>query len=122
MVGTTLVETPFLLHLAGTKGWPRFTILSVGFGIMVSSLVLLFALRRRFSPGLACLAGLNTAYLANAALCLVVYAGAAGGFASRSGWYVCMVIVWPMFFDLAWLFLQAIFPNSSSILGHHRKL
>ncbi|MGB6932389.1 MAG: hypothetical protein WBD91_06405 [Acidobacteriaceae bacterium] len=121
MAGTTLVEMPFLLHLAGTKGWPSFTILSVGFGIMISSLVLLFALRRRFSPSRACLAGLNTAYLANAALCLVVYAEAAGGFASRSGWYVCMVIVWPMLFELAWLFLQAIYRNSS-ILGHHIEL
>ena len=44
-------------------------------------------------PTQACLVGLNTAYLANAALCLVVYSGAGGSIRSRSGWLVAMVVV-----------------------------
>jgi hypothetical protein len=50
--------------------------------------------------------GLDTAYLANAALCLVVYSGAAGDLRSKSGWLVSIVIVWPIFFELIWLFGQ----------------
>jgi hypothetical protein len=106
MVGTTLVQLPFLLHLAGTSEWQRLFILGLGFGIMVASAVLLFLRRRQIPPARACLVGLDTAYLANAALCLVVYSGATGNIWSRSGWLVCMVIVWPIAFEIAWLFIQ----------------
>jgi hypothetical protein len=98
--GTTLVELPFLLHLAGTSDWQRFAVLGLGFGVMIVSGVLLFLRRRRIAPTRACIAGLNTAYLANMALVLVVYAGVPGSFSSRSGWFVAMVIVWPMLFEL----------------------
>ena len=105
--GTIAVETPFLLHLAGTSDWQRFAVLSLGFGIVIASAVILFLRRRRIPPTRACLAGLNTAYLANAALCLVVYSDAPGSLASRSGWPITMTIVWPMLFELAWLYIQA---------------
>ena len=72
--GTILVELSFLLHLAGTTEWPSLSILTLGLGIVIVSAVLLFLRRRDILPTSACLIGLNTAYLANAALCLVVYA------------------------------------------------
>jgi hypothetical protein len=106
IVGTALVELPFLLHLAGTRGWPSFSILSVGFGISIFSAVVLFLRRRHITPTRACLAGLDTAYLANAALCLVVYAGAAGNLWSKAGWLVTMVIFWPIGFGLIWKYVQ----------------
>src|SRR5277367_1229564 len=107
IVGTTLVEAPFLLHLAGTSDWQRFSVLSLGFGIMVASAIILLLRRRHISPTRACLAGPGTAYLANASLCLVVYSAATGNTWSRSGWVVTIVIVWPMAFELIWIFVQA---------------
>ena len=98
--GTVLVETPFLLHLAGTSDWQRFAVLGLGFGVMIASGVLLLRRRRQIAPTRACIAGLDTAYLANMALILVVYAGAPGSFRSRSGWFVAMVIVWPIALEL----------------------
>ncbi len=100
MVGTTLVEAPFLLHLAGTSDWQRLAVLGLGSGIMAASVVVLLARRRHFSPTRACVAALETAYLANASLCLVVYSGATGGIASRSGWYITIGIVWPILLEL----------------------
>lgn len=107
-VGTLLVETPFMLHLAGTGGWPRLSMLTAGMGILAVSLGVLAARRRRLAPTRACLLALNTAYLANAALCLVVYAGAPGEFATRSAWTVAIVLVWPMAAELVWLWAEAI--------------
>src|SRR5271170_7389846 len=92
--GTILVEAPFLLHLAGTSEWQRLSVLCLGFGIVITSAALLFLRRRDMFPTRACLVGLNTAYLANAALCLVVYSAATGTMWSRSGWLVTLVIVW----------------------------
>jgi hypothetical protein len=105
--GTILVEVPFLLHLAGTSEWQRLLVLCLGLGILVGSMAILFLRRRRVPPTLACLAGLSTAYLANAALCLVVYSEAAGNARSRSGWLVTMVLVWPMALELVWIFVQS---------------
>jgi hypothetical protein len=112
--GTILVESPFLLHLAGTRGWPRLSILSVGLGTVIVSAALLFLRRRDILPTHACLVGLNTAYLANAALCLVVYSGATGTVRSRSGWLVTMVIVWPMALELVWIFIQTFKPTHNA--------
>jgi hypothetical protein len=106
IVGTTLVQVPFLLHLAGTSEWQRLSVLSLGFGIVVASALILLLRRRHLSSNQACLVGLDTAYLANAALCLVVYSGAAGNLRSKSGWLISMVIVWPIVFELIWLFGQ----------------
>ncbi len=107
-VGTLLVETPFMLHLAGTKGWPSFSMLTAGLGIVVMSAAILAARRRNLPPIRGCLAALNTAYLANVTLCLVVYAGVPGEFATRSGWSVAMVLVWPMAAELVWLWGEAL--------------
>ena len=107
-VGTLLAEMPFLLHLAGTRGWPRLSMLAAGLGIVAVSAAILATRRRQMAPTRACLLALNTAYLANAALCLVVYAGAPGEFATRSGWTVGMVLVWPMAAELVWLWGEAL--------------
>ena len=106
IAGTTMVQIPFLLHLAGTSEWQRFAVLSLGFGIMIASAILLFVRRRHISPTWACLVGLETAYLANAALCLIVYSEATGSMWSRCGWLVSMVLVWPIALELCWLFLR----------------
>ncbi|WP_263366858.1 hypothetical protein [Edaphobacter bradus] len=104
--GTILVEVPFLLHRAGTSEWQRLAIIGTGFGIEIASAILLFRHRSDIFPTRACYVGLNTAYLANAALCLIVYSAAQGPIRSRSGWLVTMVIVWPMALELARIFIQ----------------
>jgi len=105
--GTILVQVPFLLHLAGTGERQRLSILGLGFGIVMASAIFLFLRRRDISATRACLLALDAAYLANAALCLVVYSEATGTVWSRLGWLVTMVIVWPMVFELIWLFIQS---------------
>jgi hypothetical protein len=107
IVGTILVEMPFLLHLAGTSQWQQFLVLGLGFGIIFAS-VIIQALRRRQIPAAeACIAGLDTAYLANLSLILVVYAGEAGPVSSRSGWFVAIVIAWPILIELVWLLARS---------------
>jgi hypothetical protein len=101
-----LVQLPFLLHLAGTSDWQRISVLGLGFGIVIASAIFLLLRRRHMFPTRACLVALDAAYLANAALCLVVYSAATGTVWSRSGWLVTMVIVWPMVLELVWLFIQ----------------
>lgn len=107
VAGTVAVEFPFLLHLAGTSDWQRLVILTLGFGIVIASGAMLFARRHNIPPTRACLVALNAAYLANAALCLVVYAGAPGPVRSRSGWLVTGVIVWPMLVEIILIFAQS---------------
>ena len=85
--------------------WRRFSILGPTLGIIVVSGALLFLTRRSILPTRAALVGLNTAYLANAALCLVVYGPMPGTLPSRSGWIVTLVIVWPMLLELVWIFI-----------------
>ena len=101
--GTLLVEAPFLLHLAGARGWPSLTLLVTGLGVLGLSGTVLFYRRHYWSPARACMAGLNTAYLANAALCLIVYGSMTGTRYSRIGWLITMVLIWPMLFELAWI-------------------
>ena len=108
VVGTILVEIPFLLHLAGTSEWQRLAVLGLGFGIMLASILILLPRRRHLSPIQACVVGLDTAYLANAALCLVVYSGAAGDIWSRSGWIVLMAIIGPIACELLWFFVSTL--------------
>lgn len=115
--GTILVELPFLLHLAGTSAWQRLSVLSLGLGIVIASATVLYLRRRHVfqSPTRACLIGLNTAYLANAVLCLIVYSDAKGPISSKSGWLVTMVIVWPMLLETIWSFVQASAAQSPQI-------
>jgi hypothetical protein len=91
--GTNLVQVPFLLHLAGTSDWQLLSVLGLGFGIVIASAIFLFIRRRDIFPTRVCLVALDAAYLANAALCLVVYSDATGTIWSRSGWLLMMVIV-----------------------------
>lgn len=116
--GTISVQAPFLLHLAGTSEWQRLSVLSLGFGIVIASGIILFIRRRHISPTQACLVGLSTAYLANAALCLVVYSEATGNIWSRSGWLVSMVIVWPIVCELMWRFIHTFRTQGSQIASH----
>jgi hypothetical protein len=113
--GTILVETPFLLHLAGTSEWQRLSVLSLGFGIVIASALILLLRRHRLAPTQACLLALDTAYLANAALCLVVYAGEPGTLWSKSGWLVTGVIVWPIALELIWIFFQGFQPRPENL-------
>jgi len=83
IVGTVAVEMPFLFHLAGTSEFQRLSVLCLGFGIVIATSALLF-LRSDVSPTRACVVGLNTAYLANAILCLVVYSDALAAASSTS--------------------------------------
>jgi hypothetical protein len=89
--GTLLVETPFLLHLAGTSEWQRLVVLAVGVGLVIVGGGVLAIRRRKMSVTGAC---------------LVVYSDAAGGPPTRSGWFVTMAIVWPMLLELVWLLSQ----------------
>jgi hypothetical protein len=124
--GTILVELPFLLRLgnfARMNEWRRLSIICPTFGIIIASGALLFARRRDILPTRACLVGLNGAYLANAALCLIVYGPMPGTARSKFGWIVMMVIVWPMLLELLWLFLKTLKAQvlqDSSRAGHIR--
>jgi hypothetical protein len=91
--GTVLVEVPFLTHRASE----HLTIIAVGLGILTVCSAFLFRIRRFLSPCRVCAIGVGGAYLANAALCLVIYASSPG---PKAGWLVTLVIVWPIAFDL----------------------
>ena len=106
--GTISVTVPFLLrlgNLAHMNEWRRLAILGPTLGILIASGALLLLSRRSILPTRAALVGLNAAYLANAALCLVVYGPMPGTLPSRYGWIVTMVIVWPMLLELVWIFI-----------------
>lgn len=109
------MQVPFLLGRAGTSQAQRILILSLGLGvILVSGLILLLRIRH-VPPTRTCFAAIDTAYLSNASLCLIVYAGAKGSLSSRSGWPVTMVIVWPMAIDLLRLLVQSLRAPSSGV-------
>jgi hypothetical protein len=106
--GTISVELPFLLrlgNLAQMNEWRRLSILCPSFGIVIASGALLLLRRSDIPATRACLVGLITAYLANAALCLIVYGPMPGTASSRTGWIVTMVLVWPMLLELVWIFV-----------------
>jgi hypothetical protein len=101
--GTVAVETPFLLHLAGTSDWQRLVILGLGLGTLLCGIAVLVRRRRSLSSAQACIAALEVAYLANASLCLVVYSEATGSAWSRIGWTVTLAIVGPIALELIWI-------------------
>ena len=111
--GTMLVLIPFLVHLAGTSDWQRLEVSSLVLGMTVASAVILLMRRIRLAQLRACLTGLNTAYLANACLCLVVYGDAKGDFRSRAGWFLTLVIACPILFELLrlWVLLLRSHPG-----------
>jgi hypothetical protein len=121
--GSIIVEVPFLLrlgNLARMQVLRQLYIVCPTFAIVIASVAILFFRRRNIPPTRACLAGLNAAYLANAAFCLTVYGPIPGTAGSRSGWIVTMVIVWPMLLELVWIFIQsfrrAAMAKSSSVV------
>jgi hypothetical protein len=108
--GTISVTLPFLLrlgNLARMKESRWLSILCPTLGIIIASGVLLFFRRRETPPTRACLVGLNTAYLANAAFCVTVYAPMPGTIRSKVGWMVTVVIVWPILLELLWMSTQS---------------
>ena len=107
IAGTVLVEAPFLLHLAGTSKWQRVVVLSLGLGIIAASGTILLRRHRSMPAASVCIAGLSTAYVANAALCLVVYSFATGAIWSRIGWLISAVLIWPMLLEIAFLYMRA---------------
>lgn len=113
--GTVAVETPFLRHLAGTSEWQRLIVLGLGLGVVIASVTLLLTRRRSMSPASAHLIGLDTAWLANASVCLIVYADATGTLWSRSGWVVTAVIVWPILLELVWLSARSLHSQPVSL-------
>ena len=108
VVGTMLVETPFLLHLAGTSEWQRLVVLSLGVGIVIASGALLFVCYHNLSPTRVCLIAINTAYLGNAALCLIVYSPGFGHLRSNPGWLVTMGVVCFVVPEQIWIFIQSL--------------
>jgi hypothetical protein len=114
--GTISVAVPFLLrlgNLAHMKQGRWLSILCPTLGIIIVSGAMLLVRRRQIAPTSACLVGLYTAYLANAAFCLAIYAPMPGTAGSRSGSIVTLVIVWPMLLELVWIFVYS-FKNGAT--------
>jgi len=104
--GTVSVEVPFLLHRAGTSEGQRLLVMFLGLGSLMAGAAIVVTRRRSLSPTRTCLVGLLAAYLANAAICLLVYAEAKGSVRSRLGWFVTAAIVWPLVLELFWIFVS----------------
>ncbi len=101
--GTLLVETPFLLHRAGTSELQRLGVIFSGIGILLINGIFLFTRRKKIHATRSLFIGINAAYLANAFLCLIVYGEAKFRDQSRSGWWATLVVVVPILIDLIWL-------------------
>ena len=101
-IGTLLVESPFLMHRAGTSELQRLEVKFLGIGIIVITGIFLYRKRKKIDSTRACIIGLTAAYLANAFLCLIVYGETRFKDHSRSGWYVTLVIALPMLIELIW--------------------
>jgi hypothetical protein len=104
--GTILVEAPVLLRLGNlshmrTGRWLSMTF--PAFGVMIACAALLILRGRQISPTRACFAGLSAAYLANAAICLVLYAPM-----RNSGWFVIMAVASFMTLELVGIFIQSL--------------
>jgi hypothetical protein len=106
ILGTMSVEVPFLMLRAGTSPRQRAAVIGLGLGTIIFSGVLLFLRWSALSSLERCLAGLETAYLANALLCVVVYSSVKGA-PPQVGWYVTSVLVWLIALEIAWLYLRS---------------
>jgi hypothetical protein len=106
VLGTISVEVPFLMLRAGTSSRQRAEVIGLGLGTIILSGTLLFLRRSVMSPLEKCLAGLQTAYLANALLCVVVYSSAKEA-PPQMGWYVTSVLVWPIALEIAWRYVRS---------------
>jgi hypothetical protein len=115
VVGTLLVELPFLLHLAGTSEWQPLIVLSVGLGTVIASGAFLFICYRGLSATSVCLVALNTAYLGDAALCLIVYSPGIGHIPSNPGWPVTLGVVCFVVAEQIWMFVRSRPPAAASL-------
>jgi hypothetical protein len=106
MLGTMSVEVPFLMLRAGTSPGQRAEVIGLGLGTIILSGILLFLRRTMLSSLEKCLAGLQTAYLANALLCVVVYSSAKEA-PPQLGWYITSVLVWPIALEIAWRYVRS---------------
>lgn len=102
-IGTALVEAPFVAQRAGTSTLQRFEVIVLGLGILSAGVGVLLARRRRIGGSDACLAAMSTAYLANLAICLIVYSEATGSIWSRAGWLASTVLAVPMGCEWVWM-------------------
>lgn len=105
-VGTLLVETPFLLHRAGTSELQRLEVIFSGMGMIITSGLILYIKRKEIAPVPVYFIGIASSYLGNAFLCLIMYSEAKFQHQSRSGWYLTIVIIWPILTELIWLLFR----------------
>ncbi|MDB5133240.1 MAG: hypothetical protein JWR02_2989 [Mucilaginibacter sp.] len=105
-LGTLLVETPFLLHRAGTSELQRLEVIFLGIGIILTAGVFLFVNRKDLHTTRAIFIGIATTYLANAFLCLIVYGETKFQDQSRSGWYLTLVVALPIMIEWIWLLFR----------------
>ncbi len=101
---TALVEVPFIAQRAGTSGMQRFEVIILGLGILSSGIWVLCARRKWIDRIHANLLGLSTAYLANLAICQIIYSEATGNAWSRAGWLASTVLIFPI--GAEWLCLM----------------
>jgi hypothetical protein len=104
--GTILVEAPILLGLGNLAHMHAGRWLSMtcpAFGVMIACAALLILRRGKIFPSRACFVGLNAAYLANAAICLVIYAPM-----RNSGWFVVLAVALFMMLELVWIFIESL--------------
>lgn len=112
-LGTLLVETPFLLHRAGTSELQRLEVIFLGIGIILINGIFLFIKRKEIILIRALFISICAAYLSNAFLCLIVYGEAKFQGQSRSGWYLTVIIVLPILIEMMWLLFKK--SNNSKI-------
>lgn len=105
-IGTALVEAPFVALRAGTSALQRFEVIVLGLGVLCAGASVLVARRRRIRGGDASLMALSTAYLANLAICLIVYSEATGSVWSKFGWLASTVLAVPMGAEWLWLLFK----------------
>lgn len=97
--GTYAVLVPFLVGRAGTSPGQRWAVIFLGYGIPIAIGFFFWKKHATISATRGCLVALNTAYLANAGLCLPVYEQVPGTWGSKPGWLLMFVLVWPMLLE-----------------------
>jgi hypothetical protein len=88
-------------------GLPFLLAIPMGLGTVIASGALLFVCYRGMSATRACLGALNTAYLGNAALCLIVYSPGIGHIRANPGWPVTLGVVCFIVPEQIWIFVRS---------------
>lgn len=104
--GTFAVLVPFLIGRAGTSPGQRWAAIFLGYGIPIAMGLFVWKKQAEISATRGCLVALNTAYLANAGLCLPVYEQVPGPWSSKPGWLLMFVLVWPMLLECVGILVQ----------------